>query len=51
MEKFEDGKAYSRLKFLYVSSIMVNSKIKLSAVVYNTVVDSYFFSLKRYLIC
>ena len=35
--------AFSRLKFLYVSSIMVNSKIKLSTVVYNIVVDSYLF--------
>ena len=43
VEKFEDGKAFSRLKILYVSSIVVNSKIKLSTVVYNIVVDSYLF--------
>ena len=41
MEKFLDGKAFSLLKFVYVSSIMVNSKITLSTVVYNIVVDSY----------
>ena len=45
MEKFLDGKAFSRLKFLYVSSIMVNSKFRLNTVVYDIVVP--YISLKR----
>ena len=34
MEKFNDGKALSLLKFLYASNVLVNSKIKLNTVVY-----------------
>ena len=42
--KIQDDKAFSRLKFLYVSSIMVNSKIKLNTVVYNIIVSYLFFA-------
>ena len=42
MEKFSDGKAFSRLKLLYASNVLVNSKIKLNTVVYDIAV-SYLF--------
>ena len=44
MEKIQDDKAFSPLKFLYVSSIMVNSKIKLYTVIYNIIVSYLFFA-------
>ena len=44
MEKFNDGKALSRLKFLYASNVLVNSKIKLNTVVYDIAVSYLFFA-------
>ena len=45
MEKFFNGKAFSRLKFLCVLSvIMVNSKIRLNTVVYDIVVSYLYFA-------
>ena len=43
MEKFNDSKAFSRLKFLYASNVVVNSKIKLNTVVYDIAAVSYLF--------
>ena len=44
MEKFNYGKALSRLKFLYASNVLVNSKIKLNTVVYDIAVSYLFFA-------
>ena len=44
MEKFHDSKAFSRLKFLYASNVVVNSKIKLNTVVYDIAVSYLFFA-------
>ena len=44
MEKFNDGKALSRLTLLYASNVLVNSKIKLNTVVYDIAVSYLFFA-------
>ena len=48
MEKFNDRRAFFRLKFLYASNVVVNSKIKLNTVVYD-IAFSFFLSLKRFI--
>ena len=49
MEKFNDRKAFFRLKFLYASNVVVNSKIKLNTVVYDIAFSYLFFSETFYL--
>ena len=50
LSKKSPSKAFYVENPAIMSSIMVNSKIKLNTVVYDSVV-SYLFSLKRYLYC
>lgn len=49
MEKFNAGKAFSRLKFLYASNVVVNSKIELNTVVYDIAFSYLFFAETFYL--
>ena len=49
MEKFNDGKAFSQLKFLYASNVVVNSKIELNTVVYDIAFSYLFFAETFYL--